>query len=114
MVWYRHAGIPHAKTKEQDMGINAEYVTAMEAQLKQWDADVDAIAAQGERANIAARAAYHQQMKGLRASRDAAQKTFQEIRVATEAASVQMRAGMEVTLKTMREALDKMSSGLKH
>jgi hypothetical protein len=95
------------------MAKNAEYVIKMETQLKKFDADVDALAAKGEKANEAARATYHEQMKSLRANRDAAQKTFQEIRVATEAAGAQLHAGMEVAWETMQKALEKASADLR-
>ena len=95
------------------MSTNSSYVTTMEAQLKKWDADVDALAAQGESANAEARKAYHEQVKRLRASRDAAQKTFQEIRAANEAAGAQMQAGMEAAWKTMQKSLEKVSSDLR-
>jgi hypothetical protein len=95
------------------MVMKSEYVTTMETQLKKWDADVDALAAQGEKANAEGRAAYREQLKYLRASRDAAQKTFQEIRVANEAAGAQMQAGMEAAWKTMQKSLEKVSSDLR-
>jgi hypothetical protein len=95
------------------MSMNADYVTRMETQLKKWDADVDALAAQGEKANAEGRAAYHAQIKNLRASRDSAQKTFQKIRVASEAAGAQMQAGMEAAWKTMQHSLEKVSSDLR-
>ncbi len=95
------------------MGMNAEYVARMETQLKKWDADVDALAAEGEKAGAKARAAYHQQIKKLRTSRDAAQKTFQEIRAASESAGEQMQAGMKAAWETMQKALEKVSSDLR-
>lgn len=95
------------------MGTNAEYVARMEAQLKKWDAEVDALAAKGEKAGAEARAAYHAQMRDLRASRDAAQKTFQEIRVASESAGAQMQTGMRTAWETMQKALEKVSSDLR-
>ena len=55
-------------------------------QLKKWDADVDALAAEGKKANAEAGAAYDERIKDLRASRDAAQRTFLEICQATESA----------------------------
>lgn len=95
------------------MGMNAEYVARMETQLKKWDADVDALAAEGEKAGAEARAAYHERIKDLRASRDAAQKTFQEISVANESAGAQMQAGMKTAWETMQKALEKVSSDLR-
>jgi hypothetical protein len=95
------------------MGTNAEYVARMETQLKKWDADVDALAAASEKASADARAAYHDQIKDLRVSRDAAQKTFQEIRTANESAGEQMQAGMKAAWETMQKALEKVSSDLR-
>ena len=95
------------------MGMNAEYVAMMETQLKKWDADVDALAAQSEKASDGARAAYHAQIKDLRASRDAAQKTFQEISSANESAGAQMQAAMKASWETMQKNLEKLSSDLR-
>ncbi len=95
------------------MAKNSEYVTTMEMQLKKWDAEVDALAARGEKAGAEARTAYQDQIKGLRASRDDAQKKFQEIRVASEAAGAQMQAGMEAAWKTMQKSLEKAASDLR-
>ncbi len=91
------------------MSKNSEYVAKMDTQLKKWDADVDALAAKGEKVSAEARSAYYAQIKELRASRDAAQKTFQEIRAAGETARAQMLAGMEATWEAMQKALGKMS-----
>jgi len=95
------------------MSMNTEYVARMETQLKKWDADVDALAAEGEKASAAARSAYHERIKDLRASRAAAQKTFQEIRVASESAGAQMQAGMKTAWETMQKALEKVSLDLR-
>lgn len=89
------------------MGTNSEYFAKMEAQLKKWDADVDALVAEGEKANDKARAAYHDRIKELRADREAAQKTYQEIRAAGESAGAQMQEGMTVAWQTMQKALER-------
>ena len=95
------------------MDKSSEYVTLMETQLKNGDADVDALVANGAQANVAAHAAYQKQIDELRAGRDAAQQTFQEIRVATEAAGAKMRAKMEVAWDTMQKALAKVTADLR-
>lgn len=95
------------------MGMNAEYVARMKTQLKKWDADVDALAAQGEKASAEGRAAYHERIQELRAGRDAMHKTFEEIRFAGESAGAQMHAGMEGALDKMQKALEKVSSDLR-
>ena len=94
------------------MGINSDYVNRMKAQLKQWDADLDALGARSEVASEEARAAAQERIKELRASREAAQKTFQQMRAAGEAAGAQVRAGMEDAWKSMNKALQKASSSL--
>jgi hypothetical protein len=94
------------------MTVTSEYVAKMEQQMKKWDADVDALRSQGKTVAANARAAYFGRIKELNASRDAARKTFQEIRCASEAAGSQMQAGMEGAWETMQKALEKVSSEL--
>jgi hypothetical protein len=84
----------------------------MKTQLKQWDADLDALGARSELASAEARAATHERIKELRANRDAAQKAFQQMRAAGESAGVQLKAGMEDAWKSMHKALQKASSSL--
>ena len=94
------------------MSTKSEFVTRMEAHLKRWDADVDALAAQGEKVSADARTAYYARIKDLRASREVAQKAFQEILAASESARVQLQATMEATWEAMQKALGKVSSDL--
>ena len=95
------------------MGANTDYVSKMKTQLKQWDAEVDALAAKGENASAEARSIYQEQIRELRASRDAAQKSFQEMRAAGEAAGAKMKVGMEEAWKAMKKGLDRASSNFK-
>ena len=94
------------------MSTKSEFVTRMETQLKKWDADVDALAAKGEKVSADTRTAYYARIKDLRASREAAQKTFQEISAASESARAQLQAAMEATWEAMQKALGKMSLDL--
>jgi polyhydroxyalkanoate synthesis regulator phasin len=94
------------------MGINADYVARMKTQLKQWDAELDALVARGELASAEARAASHERIAELRLSRDAAQKSLHEMRAAGEAAGKHVMAGMEETWKSMQKALKKASATL--
>ena len=92
------------------MGANADYVTRMKAQFKQWDADVDALAAKGALVSAEARIVYDEQVQGLRASRDAAQKSFQQMRAAGESAGAPMKDAMETAWKAMQKNLERASS----
>ncbi len=89
------------------------YVTKMEKQLKDWNSDVDALAAEGEKMKGKARDAYGEQVKNLRACNDAAQKSFIAIQAASESAADEMQAGMETAWKSMQKALTRVSSDLR-
>jgi molecular chaperone GrpE (heat shock protein) len=94
------------------MGINADYVARMKTQLKQWDAEVEALRARGELASAEARAACQERIAELRVSREGAQKALHEMRAAGEAAGKQVKDGMEATWKSMQKALKKASATL--
>ena len=95
------------------MEMNAKYVAMMEEQLKQWDADVEALAAESQKASAKARTIYHAQLKELRASREAAKETFEKVRGASEAHAAQMQVGMEAAWDSMQQALKKTIADLK-
>ena len=95
------------------MSMYSDYVATMETQLKKWDADVDALAAESKTVNDQARTVYEVNLLQLRSSRDAAQKTFQQVSAASESVGAQMKAGMEGAWATMQKALEKVSSDLK-
>lgn len=95
------------------MGTNAEYVTGMQTQMKKWDAEVDALVADGKKASGEMRTAYAKRLKELRLSRNAALKSLHEVRMASESAGAQLQAGMEAAWNTMQEALAKASTDLR-
>ena len=84
-----------------------EYLSAMEAQMKQWDAAVDQMTAKSQLLSADARAAYEKQVKALRADRDLAYEKMQELRTANESAWQHMQSGMETAWTSMQNALDK-------
>lgn len=92
------------------MGVNADYVSRMKAQFKKWDAEVDELSARGASASDEARTVYVDQVRALRESRDAAQKSFQQMRAAGESASVHLKDGMEQAWKAMQKSLERASS----
>ena len=90
-----------------------DYLATMEAQLKRWDADLEALAAEGQKASEGTRAAYHERLKELRASRDAARQAIREMRAAGAVASEQLQSGMKSACETMRTALEKAAVELR-
>ena len=95
------------------MSTQAEYLAKMQTQMKKWDTDVDALAAAGEKVNEQMRTAYDEQIKNLRAGREAAQRTFEQIGQATEAAGKQMRSNMESAWQNMQKSLTLVTTDLK-
>jgi hypothetical protein len=95
------------------MTTNTEYVAGMQMQMKKWDADVDALAAEGKKADGELRTAFQRRLKELRLSRHAAHKSLHEVRVASEAAGAQLQSAVEAAWKTMQETLGKASADLR-
>ena len=67
------------------MGTNADYVTGMQTQIKKWDAEVDALAADGKKASGEMRTAYARRLKELRPEpQRGAERSLDEVRTASE------------------------------
>ena len=92
------------------MSMKDDYVAIMESQIKTWDAEVDKLSAKAEQMNTDARAKYAEQLKTMRASRDAAYKKLQEIQAANESAWQQMQAGVEAAWAATKSATDQASA----
>jgi len=92
------------------MSTHSDYVSAMQARMKQFDKDVDALSAE---AGARARTAYDERVKDVRASRDAARKQLLQLQAASESAAVAMHAGMQSAWDTMQAALEKATADVK-
>lgn len=93
--------------------IKNEYLAMMEKQLRKWDSDLDALAAEGQKASDRARSMYIDQIRELRVGRDSAHKRLSDIRVATEVAGAQMHSGMDAAWDTMQKALNRASTEMR-
>jgi len=91
------------------MSRNSEYVSTMQARMKAFDEEVDAL---GPNAGAKARASYDERIKELCASRDAGQKAFVKLQAASESAGAGMHAGMQTAFETMQAALKKVCAEL--
>jgi hypothetical protein len=94
------------------MTINADYVAAMQGQLKNWDIQVDALVAEGKQANAFLAAKYETQINELRTSREAAQVAFKKIRMASDAGGGELQAGMAKAWLAMEERLAEATATL--
>jgi uncharacterized coiled-coil DUF342 family protein len=71
------------------------YEDKLEAQLKEWQAEIDKLRAKADKANADARLEYDRQIKELVEYQKRAQGKLNEIQQASEAAWADMRSGME-------------------
>ncbi len=92
------------------MGTNAEFMASMDAQLRKWDEDVQALREHGKTMVADARTDYFTRIKELHANRATAQKAFQQMRLASDSAGVQLQVGMQSAWETMKAALDKVAA----
>jgi hypothetical protein len=90
-----------------------EYFKMMESQIEKWDAEVDKLRAKSVQMSADARTKYDEQIKVMRANRDAAHKKLQEMRTASESAWQNMQTGMDTAWASMKNALEKASSQFK-
>ena len=95
------------------MGTHDSYFKTMEAQLKQWDAEVDRMTAQGAKASAEMRDEYQEQIKALRADRDDVFKKMREMRAAGQAATLEMKTAVDVAWQSLKKSLERATSNLK-
>lgn len=92
------------------MDKSEKYAVKMESQLKQWDTDVDKLAASTAKHSGEALAAYQETIRRMRAERDSAHDTFNRMRVASDEAGRQLQSKMRVAWHTMEKALEKATA----
>ena len=95
------------------MSTNAIYLAGMQLQMKKWDAEFEALVADGRKAGGEARTAYDRRLKELRLGRKSAQKSLEAVRDATGPAALKLQADMQATWEEMEKSLGKVSSDLK-
>ena len=90
-----------------------EYMAQMQSQLKKWDAEIDSLTSKANEFGAEARDKYYDQLKSMRANREAAAQKLHELTSASEAAWHEMQKGMEGAWDTMKTAMEKMTSSFK-
>ena len=88
------------------MSMKDDYFTTMESQFRRWDAEFGMLSEKGAQLTEAADARYDEQLKAMRASRDAAYTKLQEIRKASESGWRGMQTGVDEAWVAMRHALN--------
>jgi chromosome segregation ATPase len=82
------------------------YVDKIKARLDAWNADIDRLQARAREAEADARLKYDEQIKEMKAQRDAAEAKLREARSASEVAWRDMRGGFEKAWEDMSGAFE--------
>jgi hypothetical protein len=90
-----------------------EYMAQMQSQLKKWDAEIDTMTAKANEIGADARDKYYDQLKIMRASREAITQKMHDVSSASEAAWHDMQKGMETAWDSMKVAMEKMTNAFK-
>ncbi|MBB4285474.1 hypothetical protein [Roseospira goensis] len=80
------------------------YITRMEAQLREWRAEVDKMRAKAEAAQADARIKWHEQADEMQRRLDEARTELDRLRNASEDAWRDVRAGFEASWGAMTDA----------
>lgn len=95
------------------MNTKTDFTNAMHLQMTRWDAEVDALAAEGRKASGELRTAFDRRLKELRLLRASARKSLAELEGATQAAGLSLQEGMQAAWASMQAALAKVSGDLR-
>jgi len=87
----------------------AEFLAMMESQMQQWDADVRVFLGRRKASGAMARGAYYEHMKELRAGRNAASKTLQQLQLLSDATDAELRARMRTVWERMEATLHEIA-----
>ncbi len=90
-----------------------DYLAQMQSQLKKWDAEIDALTAKANDIGAEARDKYYDQLKIMRANREAATQKMHELSSASEAAWQEMQKNMESMWDGMKSAMEKAAHPFK-
>jgi hypothetical protein len=92
------------------MSLKDEYFAMMLSRFKRWDAELGMLSENGGQAGDAADAQFDDQLKALRASRNATYGKLQEIRTAGESSWRSLQAVVDPAWSSMRTALDQAAA----
>lgn len=87
------------------MSMKDTYVQKLEAQLREWEADIDKMKAKADQAEADLQARYEEQIKDLQERRHAARQKLDELREASDSAWEDLKAGTEMARDAFGEAV---------
>ena len=95
------------------MNTKEEFVRKMHSKLDIWNAEIDALTAKANAAEVSARAEYHKQLDALRSKRDEARSKLNALETAGEGAWEDLKAGIELAWDAVSEAVQSATSRFK-
>mgnify|MGYP006309054223 CR=1 FL=1 len=93
------------KGKDLVMSMKESYEKKLQAQLDEWDAEINKLKAKADKAQADAQLEYYEKVEELRMMQEAARAKLTELREAGDDAWEDLKAGLEAARDSMGKAL---------
>ncbi|MGQ9646882.1 MAG: universal stress protein [Thermodesulfobacteriota bacterium] len=104
---------PETKSPEEKTEKKKAYQQKIEAQLKDWGANIEELKAKAEKSKADLKIKYEKQVEDLRTKQDAVQQKLRELRASGEEAWEEVKTGVEKAIQDLKEAFQRATSRLK-
>jgi predicted nuclease with TOPRIM domain len=95
------------------MEMKDAYQEKMEARLREWQANIDALKARADQAEAEQKIKYHEEIESLRTKQQQVQEKLGELRTASAAAWDEARAGVEGAWADLQNAAKRAADKFK-
>lgn len=92
------------------MSMKVAYEQKLQAQLDEWNADIDRLKAKADKAEADTQLEYYKQVEELRTMQQAANEKLTELKAAGDDAWVDLKAGLDSAWDSLGNALKSASS----
>ncbi|MBN2965598.1 hypothetical protein JWV37_12495 [Sulfurospirillum sp. T05] len=92
------------------MSMKETYEKKLEAQLKEWGAEIDKLKAKAEKTEADVQLEYYKEIEELRAMQNQANEKLRALKTASDDAWEDLKAGMDNAWDSLGEALKKASA----
>ena len=89
------------------MNTKNAYQDKMDARLREWQANIDALKARADQAGAEQRIKYHEEIDSLRTKQQRVQEKLEELRTAGTDAWEDVKAGVEVAWTDLQDAVQR-------
>ncbi|MEJ2023655.1 MAG: hypothetical protein P8Y00_01290 [Deltaproteobacteria bacterium] len=92
------------------MGNRDAYVQKLKAEMDEWNAEIDKLAAKADEADAEAKIEYHKQLEELRAERKDVEEKIAEVQQAGDSAWKDLKQGLENSWKILKISFSRAKS----